>query len=66
MFDMEKNFCEFLDSSKYDRAEQWLFDIVRSAYLSGWDAAMNAQNFDKQPSPPAAPPAVISLQEIKE
>ena len=37
--DFEKAFGDFIDRFEYDRAETTLFDIVRTAFLSGWLAA---------------------------
>ena len=35
----EQAFGSFLDRQEYDQAEQALFDIVRAAFLAGWQAA---------------------------
>lgn len=39
MIDFETAFGEFLDRREYDAGEGALFFIVRSAFLSGWQAA---------------------------
>lgn len=37
--DFEKAFSDFLDRREYDGAEAALFDMVRTAFLAGWNAA---------------------------
>ena len=66
MFDMEKNFCEFLDSDQYDLAEQFLFDSIRSAYLAGWNAALKSQVSADAISPQNNLSPVVSFQETEE
>ena len=37
--DFELAFSNFLDRREYDEAENALFEIVRAAFLAGWNAA---------------------------
>jgi len=37
--DFEKAFSDFLERKEYDEAENALFDMVRTAFLAGWNAA---------------------------
>ncbi|MDR1805433.1 MAG: hypothetical protein LBQ80_01495 [Clostridium sp.] len=37
--DFEKSFSEYLNGKEYDNAEEALFEIVRSAFRAGWEAA---------------------------
>ncbi len=37
--DFEKAFGDFLERKEYDEAESALFDMVRTAFLAGWNAA---------------------------
>jgi hypothetical protein len=37
--DFEAAFSDFLDCREYDGAEAALFDMVRAAFLAGWQAA---------------------------
>lgn len=37
--DFEKAFGNFIDRREYDEAESALFDVVRAAFLAGWNAA---------------------------
>jgi hypothetical protein len=37
--DFEKLFSKYIDSEKYDMAEDFLFSIIRGAYKSGWHDA---------------------------
>lgn len=39
MEDLERAFSEFIDRQEYDKAENALFDIVRIAFVAGWNAA---------------------------
>ncbi|MBR5484922.1 MAG: hypothetical protein IKV41_00225 [Oscillospiraceae bacterium] len=48
--EMEAKFSKFIDNKVYDSFEQLLFDIVRSAYRSGWNDAVEScceQNAEK-------------------
>ncbi len=40
--EMEAKFSKFIDSKNYDSFEQLLFDIVRAAYRSGWNDAVES------------------------
>ena len=37
--EFERMFSEFLDAEAYDKVETDLFELVRSAYHAGWEAA---------------------------
>lgn len=37
--EFEKAFSDFLDRHEYDEAENYLFSMVRIAFLAGWQAA---------------------------
>ncbi len=61
--DFEEAFSDFLDRQEYDQAETALFDIVRTAFLSGWKAAggdpLPAQKIFKLLFPPNTDSNVI-------
>mgnify|MGYP001029949607 CR=1 FL=1 len=66
MLNMEKNFCEFLDSYQYDHAEQFLFEIIRSTYLAGWNAALKSQRAANGSTPLDNISPAVSFQETEE
>ena len=37
--DFEEKFDAFLENKKYDMAQEALFQVVRSAFIAGWEAA---------------------------
>ena len=37
--DFEEAFSDFLDNSDYDKAEEFIFALARSAFAAGWQAA---------------------------
>ena len=39
MHDFEKAFSDFIDRKEYDKAENALFSMVRTAFKAGWLAA---------------------------
>ena len=44
--EFEVAFSEFLDGKDYDEAEEWLFSLLRKAFLAGWQAAGGAPSTD--------------------
>ena len=46
---IETAFDNFLDTQKYDQAEEALFAITRAAFLAGWNAAKTSFTSERQP-----------------
>ncbi len=37
--ELEQAFSDFIEGEKYDKAETALFDLIRFAFVAGWEAA---------------------------
>lgn len=37
--ELEKAYSDFLDGEIYDKAEEGLFQLIRAAFIAGWNAA---------------------------
>lgn len=37
--EFEEAFSKFLDGEIYDKAEEGLFQLIRAAFIAGWNAA---------------------------
>ena len=37
--ELEEAYSDFIDSEYYDKAESELFELIRLAFVSGWNAA---------------------------
>lgn len=37
--ELEEAFSDFIDGEIYDKTEEALFELIRAAFLAGWNAA---------------------------
>ena len=42
--EFDKAFSEFLDHSAYDKANDFLFELTKAAFIAGWEAAMKSDS----------------------
>ena len=40
--EFDKAFSEFLDSSAYDKANDYIFKLAKAAFIAGWKAALGS------------------------
>ena len=40
--EFDKAFSEFLDSPAYDKANDYLFELAKAAFIAGWKAALDS------------------------
>lgn len=47
MENFEKLFSQFIDGEDYDKAEDYLFTIIRTAFTAGYNAGVHKDEKDK-------------------
>ena len=55
---LEEKFSDYIDDERYDKIQQFLFDIIRDAYTAGYKAALEdsgKDNLRSFPSPENRP-----------
>ena len=42
--EFDRAFSEFLDNPVYDKANEYLFELTKTAFMAGWKAAMDSRS----------------------
>ena len=42
--EFDRAFSEFLDNPVYDKANEYLFELTKAAFIAGWKAAMDSKS----------------------
>ena len=42
--EFDRAFSEFLDNPVYDKANEYLFELTKTAFMAGWKAAMDSKS----------------------